>query len=432
MSNEHGGLTPWLTKVGVDQHRAELVAEEISLQCSHHESIQYRLRGKGQLVHEHEGETERIEPENGETLFALITDKQLLFGYHSPTETTIEPVSHANITAVDIAGRLLKKLLVVEVWEGGTYKFRPASKDQLSEISAYLESVSDCWQIVESLFEDLSKTRATLTTQIESGDVKEAQETVEAAEKTLERIRSQMVAGDLKSVIGPRLADAERTLHQRRMNAHLTRAETLVSDAKQLTADRAYTGAYNKYDRARKHLDIALSLADSRGFDHPPAITELRDTIENRIANLQVLPKALGEQATERAKGTDHPDVAAEAWQEAFDHFRDALTAGWGTDFSFSGDREDLQFTVEVTVANLISARREYATECIQKAENARKNENEMEALRCYREAQRQLEQAKQLAKEFRSGDPQAIESQIETVSVERDQIQAANSAEAV
>jgi len=424
MSDVRGTLEPWLTTVGADQQRAKFVAEAVSLQCDPHESIQYRLPAKGSLIHEKEGETERFEPSDNETLFAAVTDKQLLFAYDTSGETTIRSIPHADITDVTVTGRFLKKRLVVEVWEAGTYRFRPASKDELGEITEYLEVVSDCWQIVEALFEDLSKTSATMTTQISSGEIQDAQETVEKAEKTVNRIQSQLSTGGLESVLGPRLADAERKLHQRRMRAHLARAETLVSEAKQLTAERTYTDAYNKYDRARKHLDVALSLADSRGFDRPPAIADLRETIDNRIANLQVLPKALGQQATERAKGTDHPDVAVEAWQEAFDHFRDALTAGWGTDFSFSGNRDELQSTVEETVTNLIRARREYAQHCLQEGKEAIDAGNRTQGLHCFREAQTQLQHATQLATEFRSGDAETLQSQLARLSTAIDRIQ--------
>ncbi len=419
MSDVRGTLEPWLKTVGADQQRAPFVAEELSLQCGPHESLQYRLPGNGPLVHEGYKETERFEPGDEETLFAVITDRQLLFAYATAAETTIKSIPHADITEVRITGRFLKKLLVVEVWERGTFRFRPANKDDLAEVTDYLDSVSDCWQIIEALFEDLSKTRATITTQIESGNIRDARETIEKAEKTVERIRSQLSTGGLESVLGPRLADAERTLHQGRMSAHLARAETLASDAKQLRTERAYTDAYTKYDRAGKHLDIALSLADSHGLDRPPAITDRRQTIENRIANLQVLPKALGQQAIERAKGTDHPDVAVEAWQDAFDQFRDALTAGWGTEFSFSGDRDELQSTVEMTVANLISARRTYAEEYLQEGKAALEDGNHTHGIRCYRKAHTQLGRAKQLAKEFRSGDPERLNAHLTRLSAE-------------
>jgi len=425
MSNERGALAPWLARVGADQQRAELVAEDILLQCGPYESVQYRLPGKGSLVHDDEQGRNRFEATN--TLFAVITDKQLFFGHDASGETTIEPIPHADITDVSVTGRFLKKALVVDVWEGGSYTFRPADKDQLTEIRAYLDEVSECWQIIEALFDDLGQTSAALRGQIESGEIKTAQETVETAEKTVERIRSQIAVGELDSVLGPRLADAERTLHQRRMRGHRRRAEILVREGKKLTGERAYTDAYHTYDRARKHLDISLGLAQRQGFDKPPTVTDLREHIDTRIANLQVLPKALGEQATERAKGTDHPDVAVEAWQEAFDHFRDALTAGWGTDFSFSGDRDALRVTVERTVANLINARLEYATECVNDGDDAVEDGAHSKAIHCYREAQHQLNEASQLSNEFRAGDSNAIHAELARVTATLSRLQAAD-----
>jgi hypothetical protein len=195
----------------------------------------------------------------------------------------------------------------------------------------------------------------------------------------------------------------------------VNRAEILIRQGRNQTDSRAYTGAYASYTRAREHLETALMAAIEHGFDVVDIQTRI-DDVANRIDSLRVRPIALAHQARERAQKTDHTDIAVQAWQDALDHYRDALTAGWGTDFDFSGNVEELPARIESTVEQLLAARRRFARELLVDGISYRDaGDLETGVERCTM-ADTQLDTAAQLAREYRSGDPAAIrEQKVET-----------------
>jgi hypothetical protein len=343
-----------------------------------------------------------------------MTNRRLLFAVNTPEGVRTVEIPHTDIRNVETEKRLLGATLSVDVWAAGSYTFTPADRDSLTAATEYLERVSTCWQRVVALLEDVHDQTETLVTAVEDGRVDDATEASEALERKLENAlnRVEMSGSGVREVLTERIRRAERTFHRRRIDAHVDRAEILVWQGRNHDS-RAYTGAYASYTRAREHLETALVIAIEHGFDVVDIQTRI-DDVANRMDSLR--PIALAHQARERAQKTDHTDIAVQAWQDALDHYRDALTAGWGTDFDFSGDVEKLRARTESTVEQLLAARRRFARELlIDGISYCDAGDLETAVERCTM-ADTQLDTAAQLAREYRSGDPAAIrEQKVET-----------------
>jgi tetratricopeptide (TPR) repeat protein len=380
------------------------------------EDLQYQLPGKDVLSHEQAEETEDIGVAGETDSVGVVTNRKLLFVLTSAEETEVIELPHADIRGVETTGGLLKTVLVVEVWDAGRYRFRLSSDDSLAEAVEYIRHASDCWQFADALLDELDVLTRKLGDHIEAGRLDEAETVLGEAQTTIAELRERIEADGFEAAIGPRVDEAERKLYRTRMRAHIARAKTLVAEARHQTDATDYNGAYQRYDRAGTHLELSLSIAEKQGFDEPTVARSELETIESRMRNLEVRPMALGRQATERARGTDHADVAVEAWEEALEHYRDALTAGWGTPFEGSAGTDEIRFLVEGAVGNLIEARREYAAELETQGDNDSEGGRNELARNRYERALEQLAAARDLAREFRSGDVDDIERQREGI----------------
>lgn len=380
------------------------------------EPVLYRLPGKGDLSQTHDGETRTVTLSSAGEAMVVVTDRRLLFVVADPDDQRVAEVPYLDLKDVNAADGLLKSRLTVAVWNEGEYSIRTAGGDTLGAAVGYLREVSTCWQQVVAAVEDAAERTEDLGEALEAGELEAARDAREAATAKLDRAAGKLDEFDHEppAPLVDRVEQARADLAQTQIRGHFARAKTLMTEAQAQTDAGAYTGAFRSYWHARDHLETALSTARKADISKPAAIESKLDTIETRLDHLRVRPTALAQQAVERAEGTDKLDVEVEAWQEAFEHYRDALTAGWGTDIEFAGDTRDIRFQTEVVVANLIDARRRLATQY----EEAADATEEPEPL--YDDALDQLETARELAGEFRSGDAERIAAHIDRVAAKR------------
>jgi tetratricopeptide (TPR) repeat protein len=423
MSRGSGALRRLLSRGGAAEQSVEKTERALDDFLAPTEQLQYQLPGTDVVTHEQDGQTEDIGAASDADSLCVVTDRQLLFVVLLADETDIIDLEYVDLRETAIESSLLKTVLVVETWEQGSYRLRLASDDRLDAAVDYIEQARDCWQFAETLLDELSGQAKIIGSHIEAGRLDEAEQILRDARATLSELRSRVESDGFEAALGHEIEAAEQTLHRTRMRAHHTLAKTLITEATYQTDATDYDGAYERYERATAHLETAISIAEEYDFDEPATARSELETIESRMRNLEVRPMALGRQATERARGTDYPDVRVEAWQEALDHYRDALTAGWGTEFESSTGTETIQFLVEGAVGKLIEARREYATELEAEGdENAEGNRITIARDR-YERALDQLEAAHDLAREFRSGDPEDIERQRDLVEWKLDSL---------
>jgi len=414
MSNEPGTLRRLLSGGNTAGQSVEEIERVRDSHLAANENLRYQLPGKDVLTHEQAADTEDIGVAGETDSVGIVTDQKLLFVLNSPESTEVIEISYVDVSGVETTDGLLKTVLVVEVWEEGIYRFRLSSSDTLADAVEYVERASECWQFADALLDELDVLTTKLGEHIEAGRLDEAETVLDDAQANIAELRERIESDGFEETLGPLVREAERTLYRTRMRAHIARAKTLVAEARHQTDATDYNGAYQRYDRAGTHLELSLSIAEEHGFDEPTVARSELETIESRMRNLEVRPMALGRQATERARGTDHADVAVEAWEEALEHYRDALTAGWGTPFEGSADTDEIRFLVEGAVGNLIEARREYATELEAQGDTDSEGNRDELARDRYERALEQLTAARTLAREFRSGDVDDIERQRE------------------
>lgn len=385
------------------------------------EQINYRLPGKGAVVREEDGQThETTVPGNG-TASAVVTDRRLVFVVASAEQASRTTISYTEIKSIDAKDGLLRSKLTVEVWGAGEYRLKIADSSELAAAARYLRESSECWDRVIATLDDVHERAAEMGERIEAGESKAAREKREAATAKLRKAREYLTRFDIDSppALRAKIEAAARERDRTDIRTRISRAETLITEATHHTETREYTQAYQKFWYARDHLETAQSVARESAVPEPPEIDTKLGTVENRLSHLEVRPRALAQQACERAEGTDKLPVEVGAWQSAFEHYRDALTAGWGTDIDFSGDVERLRSRIETVVATLIERRRDLAEELEREGDEHRRS-NPDTARERYDEAIDQLEAALGLAREFRSGDPAALEAERDRLGSKR------------
>lgn len=385
------------------------------------ENVLYRLPGKGGLVREYDGGTEKTEPPAGGLSLAVVTDGRLLFVVAGQTEETVIEIGYTDIRRVDAHDGLLRSKLRVAVWGDGEYRLKIADSSELGAAVKYLREAGEIWDRVVATLEDVYDRIGEVGDHLEVGELEAARNHRQRANEKLERARTYLDRAeiDAPAVLLERIEAAEQELYRTEIRTRIARAGTMITEGTHQTEAREYTDAYRNFWYARDHLETALSVARKAQLPEPPEISSKLDAIETRLTHLEVKPRALAEQACERAVGTDSLRTEIEAWQEAFGHYRDALTAGWGTDLEFSGETEELRFKSEIAVGKLIEARCQLATRLETKGEGIQ-DERLKEALDHYEEAIEQLKMAHQLASEFRSGDADSIEAQLNSLRGKR------------
>ncbi|MEF8812626.1 MAG: hypothetical protein V5A55_02260 [Halovenus sp.] len=407
--------------MGDGQVSTEL-ADTVASRLESGEKVEYRLPGEDDLRSVRDGGSETIPVTAGGQAFAIATDRKLLFAVETPNGGATVEIPYTDVRACKLDSGLLGATLRVEVWSEGTYEFTPSKSGPLEETEAFVKRISECWQRVVGGLEGTQDQAELIREHLVNGQLDAAEDATETARQKLERARERVSeSGDgAVEVLSSRIDGTRRELLRTRMEARIERAEILLREAKHQTDATAYGGAYRSYERAREHLETALAIDIRQGFGRTDELQSEIADIETRIDHLEVRPMALALQARERAQKTDTRSVEVSAWQEAFEHYRDALTEGWGTDLDFSAREDELAFETECVVGYLIRARREYADELEAKADARRQSGDAEAAVEHTEAACDQLRAAKDLARQFRSGDPGMLQDRIDALEAKQ------------
>jgi len=408
-----------------DRKVSRELANTVANRLESGETVEYRLPGDDDLRSVRDGGTETIPVAAGGQAFAIATDRELLFAVETPNGGATIEIPYTDIRAIEIDSGLLGATLRVEVWGEGTYEFSPSRSGPLAETEAFLKRISECWQRVVGALEGAQDQAELIRGHLVAGRLDAAADATETAARKLERAEEKVSqSGDgAAEILSERIDETRRELLRTRMEARIERAETLLREAKHQTDATAYGGAYRSYERAREHLETALLIDIRQEFGRTDELQSRVSDIETHIDHLEVRPMALALQARERAQKTETKHVEVSAWEEAFEHYRDALTEGWGTDLDFSAGEDELAFETECVVGYLIRARREYADELETRADEERQSGNVEAAVEHVDVACDQIRAAKDLAKQFRSGDPEALQDRIDALETKRQEL---------
>lgn len=371
------------------------------------ESLEGYLSGTKAI--EHDDEVLATAP--GGRSLALATDEKLVFAAEAPSGPDVVDVPYLNVRQVETTGGFFTTTVAVEVWARGTYEFTPQRGSDASSFVETVEELTESWQRTVAVLEDAETIAAELADHVAAGDRDAAAEARDQLEEKLDRAERIATAAPNGAVdpLEERIETARRSVARTRTEGRMERAATLVEEARQQTDATAYTDAYRRYARARTHLETALVAALEWDFGVVSEIQDRIDRIDTRLEQLRVRPVALAKQARERARQTDRLSVAVEARQAALEHYRDALTAGWGTDIEFAGETDALREQIEVVVAELIDGRRELAERALDQAAADATAGRDRRAREACERAREQLAGAIDLASQFVAGDADAL-----------------------
>lgn len=421
MSLTRNTLREKLTPTAGADEPAEVVVDALDGYIDAGEQVQYRLPGKESVVQAEDGRTNKTTVPGSPTALAVVTDRKLVFVVASERGSSAVAISYTELKAVDAKDGLLRSKLTVEVWGAGEYRFKISDSSDLGAAVDYLQQASRCWDRVIAALDDAREYSAEMGEAIEAGDLETARNRRQDATEKTDKAQAYLGRFDIDppAALQERIEKARRERGRTEIRTRIARAETLITEATHHTQNRGYTEAYRSFWYARDHLETAQAIARQQDLSEPAEIGSKLDTIENRLSRLEVRPRALAQQACERARGTDKLTVEIDAWQEAFEQYRDALTAGWGTDIDFSGDKEKLRSRIETVVGNLIECRQDLAARLEDEGDKHRRD-HPGTAREHYDEALEQLDMAHQLAREFRAGDAEAIRLEGERLGSKR------------
>ncbi len=389
------------------QPAADGLVDAVADRIGPDESLAGHLSGTKAI--EHDDEVLATAP--GGRSLALATDEKLVFAAEAPSGPDVVDVPYLNVRQVETTGGFFTTTLAVEVWARGTYEFTPQRGSDASSFVETVEELTESWQRTVAAVEDAETIADELAGHVAAGDRDAAAKARDRLEEKLDRAE-RIAAAAPNAPVDPleeRIETTRRSVARTRTDGRMERAATLVEEARQQTDATAYTDAYRRYARARTHLETALVAALEWDFGVVSEIQDRIERIDSRLEQLRVRPIALAKQARERALKTDRLSVAVEARQAALEHYRDALTAGWGTDIEFAGGTEELREQIEIVVAELIDGRHELAEQALdQAAADAAAGRDRRAQAACER-AREQLAGAIDLARQFVAGDADAL-----------------------
>jgi len=377
------------------------------------ETVVHSVAARKPIRHEEESETEPLgEGADGE--WALVLTDEAVHVVTTPPKTTVETVAYREVRSVDASSGVLHSTLAVRTWTRGTFHVAAGRGEPVGAAADFLERASDTHQRVAAALETARDHVTDLGQRIDAGDDDGTQAAHDAIRQQLSLARQRIDAGP-DPVAGP-LQDRVETVsterQRTRMRAHVARGTDLAERGDRLTDAEAWDAAISAYRRAGDHYETARDAATIRGFDALGAIETAVENLQEQIERLTSLPLRLAEDAHQTARDADDREVAVPALAAALEHYRAALTAGWGTPVEFDGDPDVLRDRVERVASDLIAARRHLARDLRRTGDDRKMAGDHGAAADRYEAALDQLEAADRVAQELRAGDPDALADQ--------------------
>jgi tetratricopeptide (TPR) repeat protein len=385
------------------------LTEALDSRLGESERVVSRLAGGG-LAHEDGDRTRRL---GGETILAA-TDRRLVFAAAAGGSPETVTAQYTDLRSVRVDAGLLRTGLTVAVWGRGTLRFRPSEAAAARDLAAFATDASEAWQRAVAALQEAEEHAADLAARIEAGRIDAAGDARDAAREQLRTARRQADAAPdpAADAIEDRVASAEREFARTRMRARYERGRALADEVGVLTATADYDAAYATAERAGDHLDTARSIATDRGFE-ASSIRSERGTLDERLETLRGRPLDRAERALTRVHGSTGDHATVTALEHAFECYRDALTAGWGTGARFAGDTDALRLQIEWLAAAVIRHHRRLAARYESEGDIFRTRDAESVALDRYETAAAHLRAADRLASQYLAGDAVAIRDRL-------------------
>ncbi len=426
MANRVGALRERLFSAEESKSATDRILNTVETELESDEFVHQHLLGKTDYItFEKDGVADRLAVGGSASALVVLTDRKLLFAVVSMEDTLVQEVSYIDIKDVDIDDGLLRSKLTVDVWPSGRYQLTVRDSTALGAAVSTLEPVSECWQYTASMLEAAGERIPAVGKAIEKGELGTVRTERTAVETKLsraqQRVEETVEETEIEALpaLEQRIDATETELYRTEMQARVARASSLMSTGEQRVESRQYTEAVEQLWKARDHLENARMLARRADITEPSVIEARLDRVENTLESVRVRPLALAKQTHERAESVDSLKARVELLQETFEQYRDALTAGWGTDFEFAGDRETIREQLQLVVEALTEARCRYARALADRALTHRKAGRTEQAEELAKRTHNQLTAAQQLAGEFRAADTDQVDRTIADIATD-------------
>ena len=370
------------------------------------EQVAYRLTSDGGVVHELHDETR----ERGGGTLCAVTDRKLVFVVDAGSGIETADVPYEELTNVEVKSGFLRTNLAVQVWGHGTLRFNPDDSSTAEAVVRFVTDAIDWWQNAVAALQDAKQHGTELTRHIEAENREAAADARRSVSENLTAAKDAADAanGVVKTPIEERIARVEVELARARMEVHFDRGRALAPTAFNLAMAARYDEAQESLERARRHVDTAFEIAQERGFSDRNRVRSLRNFLEEEAEELGSKPLERAEQALARAREAAGDHNSLREWEHALSCYRDALTAGWGTD-TYEGDTDSLRMEIEWLVAQVIDYRRSLADRYEAEGNTFEALDAHTVTLDRYESACAHLATAARLAAEYQAGNAENI-----------------------
>jgi len=376
----------------------------------------YVLTNEKRGIKHDDGDGERtVTPGEEYNAVAAATDERVLLvvGGNADGESRNRRVSlpYTEIRSVEANHGMLKNRLTVTARTSDRYHFWVGGRTDIDDVVAYIERAISHWVALGRRLEKAREHLSAVESGIGEGDRGQTDMVFSRIDELLEEARA----------VARQFADGEGTMHRRiaqvetqrsltEKRALRARAERLVDEAEAARAEDELATAVEAYEQALDAYNRIMEMND--GFDsvEVEAVESEAEGVRRAIASLRIQPTVRATDTSQAAVEADADDV--DTWESALEECHEALVLVHRHGNTFQGDPEVLRFQVEWAAGNLIEAHRIRAADAEKRGDERRHDDPEAARETCER-ARSHLEDALAVAREFRSGDPAAIEADL-------------------
>ena len=350
------------------------------------ETLQHVVAGNGGLDHTTNGRSTSIEPSGGHTAYMVVTDRRVYFVLGDDPETAEVTFPHAEITSAEFNSGLLNATILVKIADGSV-RFTPKDADQGATVTDYIERMATAWGEFDAALTDARKTIEEIEQRLASGE--ETSRLVQGARSYISNAHHAATHDDdapterMTELIEP----VETQLDQLCVAIDTEQIESLLAEARQAKVEGDHETAFGTLARAHS------TIADGRKAVTDGGVLEAINELGSTYDELVQMTFEDATAACHRGQSTDDPADAVDAWREARQRYRAALSADWDGEASVSA--EALEFQLAWVTQRLIDAHIDYGDTLEAEGEEI---DDSDEATDRYERAKRQLTRARELA----------------------------------
>lgn len=379
------------------------------------EAVQYVLASPGSIEHTTNGRTTTMEPSGDHAAYAVVTGRQVYFLLGDDPATAEITVELGTIRQSELRDGLLTTTLSLRT-DDESITFEPETAEQAAAAETYIDRIGSCWSDLETALTGARDTIEEFRAAVEGGG--ESDRLRQQARSRISKAHHCATREDdaptekMRALIEP----VEDELDRLCTAAETGQIEALLDDARDAHES-------SKHEAACEALVEAGELiAGARDAVDDTAAQERLDEFELTRDELATEFIGHAEDSCHGALAAEDAADAADAWDDALERYRAALSAEWDGVAGVGADA--LRFQLAWVVQHLVDALAADADRL--EAEGDDLGEGHDDTTDYYEDARDRLRRAKSLASEHPHAEGDAFDDRIERLEgkVERAQWQ--------